>query len=181
MCQLFADCFSDPSKYVSITPNGQGQRSLFSRTLGRFYTTNAYLYNIQFSDQAQTVEFRVDPRLGTGYYDVVKYAQALGRVPRFSRSRVLYFDIAPGDTIKIEWIMPICQMILLCLNEMFLGNHPQAGGGSYELQAVHVELEYAQGMEASGSLEELLMHEGGHASLQNLQSVRIISKVTCAC
>merc|ERR1719300_763056 len=74
---IFKNVFtnSDPSKYVSTTPNGRGQRSLFSRTLGRFYTTNAYLYNIQYSDQAQTVEFRVDPRLGTGYYDVVKYAK----------------------------------------------------------------------------------------------------------
>ena len=115
VCQLLANCFSDPSKYLSTTPNGRGQRSLFSRTLGRFYTTNAYLYNIQFSDQAQNVEFRVDPRLGTGYYDVVKYAKALGRVPRFSRSRVLYFDIAPGD-IRIECIVPICQMILPCFN-----------------------------------------------------------------
>ena len=61
----------------------------------------------------------------------------------------------------------ICTLLLL-------GNHPQAGGGSYELQALHIELTYAESMERSGSLEEMLMHEGGHASLQNLQSVKTI-------
>ena len=110
------------------------------------------------------MEFRVDPSLGSGYADVVRYATALGRVPRFARSRVLYFDIAPGN--KIDHYFTERK-----LQDLFIGNHPQAGGGSYELQALHVELTYAQGVEASGSLEELFMHEGGHASLQNLQSV----------
>jgi len=136
---------SDPTKYVSTTPNGRGNRQLFSRTLGRFYTVNAYLYNVRFSDQSQTVEFRVDPRLGSGYQAVIKYGKYLGMAPKFARRRVAKFDIAPG-------------------------NHPQAGGGSYELQALHIELTYAESMERSGSLEEMLMHEGGHASLQNLQS-----------
>ena len=88
--------FSDPTKYVSTTPNGRGNRRLFSRTLGRFYTVNAYLYNVRFSDQSQTVEFRVDPRLGSGYQAVIKYGKYLGMVPKFARRRVDKFDIAPG-------------------------------------------------------------------------------------
>jgi len=117
---------------------------MFSRTLGRFYWTNAYLYNVRYSDQSHAVEFRVDPRLGSGYNHVVHYAQIFGRVPKFSRARVDNFDIAPGA-------------------------HPQAGGGSYELKTLHIELTYAQNMERSGSLEEMLFHEAGHVSLQNLQ------------
>ena len=88
--------FLDPTKYVSTTPNGRGSRRLFSRTLGRFYTVNAYLYNVWFSDQSQTVEFRVDPRLGSGYQAVIKYGKYLGMVPKFARRRVAKFDIAPG-------------------------------------------------------------------------------------
>merc|ERR1711862_663800 len=103
------------------------------------------LYNVRYSDQSHTVEFRVDPRLGTGYADVVHFARVLGRVPKFTRTRVDKFDIVPG-------------------------NHPQAGGGSYERKTLHIELTYARNMEASGSLEEMLMHEAGHVSLQNLQS-----------
>ena len=81
---------------MSTTPNGRGSRRLFSRTLGRFYTVNAYLYNVRFSDQSQTVEFRVDPRLGSGYQAVIKYGKYLGMVPKFARRRVAKFDIAPG-------------------------------------------------------------------------------------
>ena len=88
--------FADSSKYLSTSPNGRGNRNMFSRTLGRFYWTNAYLYNVRFSDQSHAVEFRVDPRLGSGYNEVVHYARVLGRTPKFTRARVYNFDIAPG-------------------------------------------------------------------------------------
>ena len=88
--------FADSSKYLSTSPNGRRNRNMFSRTLGRFYWTNAYLYNVRFSDQSHAVEFRVDPRLGSGYNEVVHYARVLGRTPKFTRARVYNFDIAPG-------------------------------------------------------------------------------------
>ena len=87
---------------MSTTPNGRGNRQLFSRTLGRFYTVNAYLYNVRFSDQSQTVEFRVDPRLGSGYQAVIKYGKYLGMAPKFARRRVAKFDIAPGCYYSIH-------------------------------------------------------------------------------
>jgi len=146
---------SDSSKYLSTSPNGRGNRNMFSRTLGRFYWTNAYLYNVRFSDQSHAVEFRVDPRLGSGYNKVVHYARVLGRTPKFTRARVYNFDIAPGS-------------------------HPQAGGGSYELKTLHIELDYARTVEASGSLEEMLMHEAGHVSLQNLQSTAAWQRAAAA-
>jgi len=136
---------SDPSSYKSVQDDkGLKKRSLFSRTLGRFYTTLAYIYNVRFSDQAHTTEFRVDQRLGPSRHHVVHYATVLGRIPAFARSRVHHFDIAPG-------------------------NHPQAGGGSYTGKTLHIELTYAQGTEAQGSLEEMLMHEGIHVSQQDWQ------------
>ena len=82
--------------YVSTSRNGQGSRKIFSRTLGGFYWDYSYLYNVTFSDQSHTVEFRVDHRLGDVYNEVVHYATVLGRLPKFARTRVDNFIIAPG-------------------------------------------------------------------------------------
>ena len=82
--------------YMSTSYNGRGTRVIWSRTEDKDYETNAYLYSVTFSDQSHTVEFRVDENLGNIYNDVVHYATALGRLPKFARARVDIFVITPG-------------------------------------------------------------------------------------
>jgi len=135
---------SDSSMYMSTSYKGQGIRRIWSRTKGEFYETNAYLYDVTFSDQSHTVEFRVDEELGNSYAEVVHYATALGRVPKFARARIDFYVIAPG-------------------------NHPQAFGASYDTKTIYTELEGASRPQFQDGLEETLLHEAGHASFDNLQ------------
>ena len=55
---------------------------------------------------------------------------------------------------------------------MFSGNHSQAFGAYYENKDMYMELEAARTREKEDRLEEVLLHETGHASFQYLQDVR---------
>ena len=55
---------------------------------------------------------------------------------------------------------------------MFSGNNPQAFGALYSKKTMYTELEAARARERDDRLEEVLLHETGHASFQYLQDVR---------
>jgi hypothetical protein len=129
---------ADPTTFQSLTPNGQGLRTMFDRRVGAFIQLQAYLFNVTFSDGLAT-EIQVNPEFGSvgaARVQADKYAVVIGRLPRSLR-----FSVAT------VWIHQ--------------GVQPFGGGNNNLL--IHV----GQGdlYIAEGILEETFVHEAAHTSL----------------
>lgn len=110
---------------------------------GRWITVNAWLFTSSFSDHS-SVEFRCNPEFSyaDAHAQVSKFANALGRIPEVFRSRVDIFDLNRGSSAQ--------------------GGR---GGGGFDRRSLSLNTDYGTEMEGKGILEELLIHEGSHASL----------------
>ncbi len=129
---------TDPTALESIEPAGQGMRRMFDRRVNGRVEVEAFLFDARFDDGLRS-EVQVNPEFGdveTAFAVAEKYATALGRIPTELRRDV--------RTITIHQ-----------------GVRPFGGGGN------NVLIHTGQGDRyiASGILEETLIHEAAHTSL----------------
>jgi hypothetical protein len=129
---------SDPTTFQSLTPAGQGSRTMFDRRVNAWITVEAFLFNASFDD-GLSAEIQVNPEFGTAdaaEAEASKYAPVIGRLPTVLRSKV--------ETVWIH-----------------MGTEPFGGGNNNLL----IHIGQADQYETSGILEETLVHEASHTSL----------------
>jgi hypothetical protein len=129
---------ADPSTFQSLSYAGQEPRTMFDRRVNGWVTVDAYLFDAGFGD-GLTVEIQVNPEFGvagTAMVEAEKYAEVIGRLPTSLRT-----DVAT------VWIHK--------------GTQPFGGGNNNLLIHVGQADLYA----ADGILEEALVHEAAHTSL----------------
>ncbi len=128
----------DPSTLVSTTYTGQGTRRIFDRRVPGWTTINAYLFDIVFDDSL-TTEAQVNPEFGTleaATAAAEKYAEVVGKLSACLRADV--------DALWIN-----------------TGTMPFGGGNRSLLIYTGQSARY----EEQGILEETLIHEASHTSL----------------
>ena len=128
----------DPTLYVSLTDAGQGTRQVFDRRVNNWININAFLFTARYST-GREIEFQVNPEFGTQSQardQALKFAPVIGRLPS-----VLLQD---ADSVTIH-----------------LGNQPFGGGN----RNILIHTEQSAAYEADGILEETLVHEASHTSL----------------
>lgn len=129
---------SDATTFESLSGAGQGSRTMFDRRLNDWITVEAFLFNAAFDD-GLTAEIQVNPEFGTpelAEVEAAKYAEVIGRLPTALRAGV--------ETV---WIHKGTQLF---------------GGGNNNL-LIHIG--QADLYSADGILEETLVHEASHTSL----------------
>jgi hypothetical protein len=130
---------SDPTALESVVANGQGSRTMFDRRVDAYVVVNARLFNATFED-GLTAEVQVNPEFDAeqAFDHAFKYAVEIGRLPY-----VLRIDV------HAVWIHD--------------GVNPF--GGADNALLIHV----GQGVlyENDGVLNEILMHEASHTSLDD--------------
>jgi len=130
---------ADYSAFRSLSYTGQGMRWMFDRRVNTYVQLNAYLFIARYSDGLQ-IEIQVNPEFGSIQAASVQaefYAPVFGRLPRALRKDV-----------QTSWIHQG--------NEFF-------GGGNNNL-LIHTGT-IAQQYIQDGILEEVLVHEASHTSL----------------
>ena len=129
---------TDPSVIVSTTYTGQGSRTVYDRRIPGWTTINAYLFSVVWSD-GLTSEVQVNPEfesLEAATTEATKYARIIGQLPYCLRTDV-----------KSIWIHK--------------GTQPFGGGNHSILIHTGQSVLY----ETDGILEETLVHEATHTSL----------------
>lgn len=128
----------DPTVYQSIKTNGSETRELFDRRTDGMIKVKAHLFTARFSDQEKTIEIQVNPEFDEtkAWKLATKYAEVIGRLPKCLRADV--------DTVTIH-----------------AGDQP-FGGGNRDL-LIHTG--QSEQYERDGILEETLVHEASHTSL----------------
>jgi hypothetical protein len=129
---------ADPTTFQGLSPKGQGARTMFDRRVNGWIVAQAYLFDAAFSD-GLGIEMQVNPEFGSveaARTQAEKYAQAIGRLPRALRV-----------SVETVWIHQ--------------GVNPFGGGNRNLL--IHVG--QADLYVANGILEETLVHEAAHTSL----------------
>ncbi|NKB89418.1 MAG: hypothetical protein GKS06_14460 [Acidobacteria bacterium] len=129
---------TDRSAFVALEYTGQDSRRMFDRRAATFVQVNAYLFRAGFDD-GLTAEVQVNPEFGSqaaAQREAEKYARAIGRIPTQLRT-----DMAT------VWIHK--------------GLKPFGGGNNNVL----IHTGQAEIYERDGILEETLVHEASHTSL----------------
>jgi hypothetical protein len=129
---------SDLTTYQSAVSAGQGYRWMYDRRVNNWVYLNAYLVNASFDD-GLSIEIQVNPEFGSAAEALAQaqtYAPAIGQL-----STALRRDV------QTVWI--------------HRGLEPFGGGNNNLL----IHTEQADAYVASGILEETLIHEASHTSL----------------
>ncbi|MCE2707691.1 MAG: hypothetical protein ACK5BR_04450 [Bacteroidota bacterium] len=129
---------SDPTTFTNLTYAGQAQRKMFDRRVNDWITTNPFLFKANYTD-GLSIEFQINPEFKTvaeAEIQALKYAEVFGRLPTALRKDV-----------KTSWI--------------HLGTQPFGGGNNNLLIHIGQSTLY----EKDGILEETLVHEAAHTSL----------------
>ena len=128
---------SDPTTLVSVTEAGSGERTMFDRRVDDFVAYEAWLFDVVFDDGIIT-EFQVNPEFDAveALAEAEKYAEIIGRLPT-----VLRADLAT------VWIHRGIELF---------------GGGN---DNILIHTGQAAAYENDGILEEALVHEAAHTSL----------------
>ena len=129
---------SDPTTFTNLTYAGQAQRKMFDRRVNDWITTNPFLFKANYND-GLSIEFQINPEFKTvaeAQIQALKYAEVFGRLPTALRKDV-----------KTSWI--------------HLGTQPFGGGNNNLLIHIGQSTLY----EKDGILEETLVHEAAHTSL----------------
>ena len=129
---------SDPSALRTLDYAGLDTRRMFDRRADAFGLTDAYLFNATF-EHVTVVEVQVNAEFGdavTAERHAAFFARAIGQLPAGLRTRVETVWIHRGDT-------------------------PFGGGNDNILIHTGKAAEYLH----DGVLEEILMHEAAHTSL----------------
>jgi hypothetical protein len=137
---------TDPTTFLGISPAGTGNRLMFDRRVNAFITLNAFLFNATYSD-ASAVEIQVNPEFSTvadAQVEAAKYAPVIGRLPVALRSR-----------LQTVWIHK--------------GVQPFGGGNNNLL----IHTGQADQYVAAGILEETLVHEATHTSLDPVHAASV--------
>ena len=135
---------SDPTTFKSVTPAGQANRRMFDRRGEKWTEENAYLFTARF-DRGREIEIQVNPEFGSiqaAEVEAEKYTKVIGRLPTSLRANV--------ETVWIHRGMKLF------------------GGGNKNL-LIHTE--QADQYTADGILEEALVHEASHTSLDPTHAV----------
>ncbi|MCC7223647.1 MAG: hypothetical protein IT273_07960 [Chitinophagales bacterium] len=134
---------ADSSTLLSTTYTGQGLRMVYDRRIPGWTNINAYLFNVVWSD-GLSAEAQVNPEFGSSAVAAIeanKYATAIGRLPRCLRLDV-----------NAIWIHQ--------------GTQPFGGGN----HSILIHTGQSALYEAQGILEETLVHEASHTSLDALHA-----------
>jgi hypothetical protein len=129
---------SDPSSLVGVSYAGTGLRLMFDRRLDAFALFTAFLFNASFKD-GLTAEIQVNPEFGTAAaasVEAQKYGTVIGQLPTALRADV-----------QTVWV--------------HRGIQPFGGGNNNLL----IHTGQADLYTGDGILEEALVHEGAHTSL----------------
>ena len=129
---------SDSSSIKSTTYAGRGQRQVYDRRVNNWININAYLFDVVWKDGVFS-EAVVNPEFGTlelAKVEAEKYARLIGQLPFCLRLDV--------DQI---WIHQ--------------GVQPFGGGNN----SILIHTGQSAAYEASGIIEETLVHEAAHTSL----------------
>jgi len=130
----------DITTFIDAPYAGQGIRTMFDRRVNGWITVNAYLFNATFDDSL-TSEIQVNPEFGssdTAFVYAEKYGIEIGRLPTALR-----------DDVETVWIHQ--------------GTQPFGGGNNNILIHIGQALNYIN----DGILEEALVHEAAHTSLDS--------------
>jgi hypothetical protein len=127
----------DPSAFVDLTYAGVGERRMYDRRTSRFDTLRPHLFDARFGARTR-VEIQVNPEFDRAQAEAHArtYATELGRIPGF-----LFADI---DTMWIH------------------DGDEDLGGGN---RNILIHTTRAASHLSRGELEEVLVHEGVHTSL----------------
>ena len=131
----------DPTTFISLIYNGQGSRTMFDRRVNDWVTLNPYLFPAQYDDGLY-IEIQVNPEFGNpevAEVQALKFAEVIGRLTTQLRKDV--------ETV---WIHK--------------GNEPFGGGNNNLL--IHTDWS-EENYESQGILEETLVHEASHTSLDS--------------
>ncbi len=129
---------SDPTTFQGVADAGRENRTMWDRRAGDWIRVRAYLFNARFDD-GLTMEIQVNPELGSAEAALAvaeEYGESIGRIPTSLRTGVQSVWIHRG-----------------------LGSF---GGGNNNIL---IHRDTAEEHERGGYLEEVLMHEGVHSSL----------------
>ena len=129
---------SDPTTFVSLTYEGQEERVMFDRRPSDWITVSPYLFDTTFDD-GLSIEIQVNPEFessGNAQTEAEKYAPIIGQLSTSLRADV--------ETV---WIHK--------------GVNPFGGGNNNLL----IHTGQADLYVADGILEETLIHEASHSSL----------------
>ena len=134
---------NDSSTFVSAPYSGQGMRTMFDRRENNWITVNAYLFDASYND-GLSCEIQVNPEFETidnALIEAEKYGKEIGRLPTCLRVDV--------ETV---WIHQ--------------GTEPFGGGNNNILIHTGQAINYIN----SDILEETLVHEASHTSLDSYHS-----------
>lgn len=129
---------ADPTAFSGLVAAGQANRTMYDRRVNNWVNENAYLFNASFNDGLQ-MEIQVNPEFGSvanAQKVAEKYAYYVGKLPTTLRK--------DGYTMWIH------------------GGEGSFGGGNNNFLIHDVRGEQAI---ADGTIEEVLMHEGSHTSI----------------
>jgi len=134
----------DPTTFLGLSFAGQASRTMYDRRVAGWITVDAFLFDASFDD-GLAVEVQVNPEFGDAALSeeqAVRYADVIGRLPTALRRDV--------ETVWIH-----------------RGVQPFGGGNNNLL--IHVG--QADLYVADGILEETLVHEAAHTSLDAAHAV----------
>lgn len=134
---------SDPTSFIGLTYQGKDQRQMFDRRVDDWVTLEAFLFDAEFND-GLSIEVQVNPEFTTvenAEEYAVKYAISIGQLPTALRVGVETVWIHQGT-------------------ELF-------GGGNNNI-LIHTG--QAVIYETDGILEETLVHEAAHSSLDQVHA-----------
>ncbi len=130
---------ADLNLFDTLSYTGQGERVMYDRRVPAFITLNPFLFAATYKD-GLSIEFQVNAEFGTAEEAEVyaaKYAKALGLIPTFLRKDV-----------QTSWIHKGQELFGGGNNNILI--YPEFSENNYENESI---------------LEETLVHEGSHTSL----------------
>lgn len=133
---------ADPSDFIDLNPSGQGMRRMYDRRSGWIHR-KVWLFEANYHG-GRSVEVQVNPEFETqdeAQTQARRFARVIGRLPRCLRTE-----------LKSVWIHK--------------GNKPFGGGNNNLL----IHTGQAEDYIRSGILEETLVHEACHTSLDGNHS-----------
>ena len=130
---------ADPTTYQNLVATGRGNRVMYDRRGEHYVSLNAYLFHATFDD-GLSFEIQVNPEFSAtaAAQAAAKYAPVIGRLPTCLRAHV--------QTIWIH-----------------MGVYPFGGGDNNLL----IHTGQADAYATDGILEETLVHEASHTSLDD--------------
>ena len=128
----------DPTTFVGLTAEGQAEHTMFDRRVNDWITAEPYLFRAAYDD-GLSIEIQVNPEFGSpeaALAEAEKYAPIFGQLPTVLRKDV-----------ETSWIHK--------------GVNPFGGGNNNLL----IHTGQSDLYERDGILEETLVHEASHSSL----------------